>query len=100
MLVYNSMDSVLFDMCSTYSYESVKFKLGLDFICDILDSLVHVSTLDRKSLVVTHVYHSFFVMFIGLQTLVDFFILYMLDFDVILGITWLFIYHVVFELKF
>lgn len=41
-----------------------------------------------KSMVVTHVYHSYFVLFVGLQTWLDFIILNMLYFDVFLGMTW------------
>lgn len=52
------MTSVLFDLGSTYSYVSVKFSLGLNMICDILDNPIHVSILIGESVVMTHVSHS------------------------------------------
>lgn len=44
-------------------------------------------------MVVSHVYLSCSVVFVGFQTLVDLVTLYMLDFYVILGMAWLSPYH-------
>lgn len=47
-----------------YSYLFVKFVVGLNLACDVLDYLVYVSTLVGKTMVVTHVYHAYFVLFV------------------------------------
>ena len=50
---------------------------------------IRVSTLVGESVIVEKVYRSCFVTFIGSNTHVDLVILEMVDFDVILGMTWL-----------
>lgn len=46
-------------------------------------------------MVVTHVYHACSTLVMDFYTQVDWIILEMLDFDIILGITWLFINHAI-----
>lgn len=60
-----------------------------------LYALIYVYTLVGESVVVTYVYRLCFVMFVGVQTLIDLVILDMLDFNVILGMTWLSLYYAV-----
>ena len=50
---------------------------------------IRVSTLVGESVIVEKVYRSCLVTFVGSNTRVDLIILEMVDFDVILGITWL-----------
>ena len=77
------MASVLFDPGSTFSYVSSSFAAGLNLHCELLDMPIRVST------PVGEVYRSCFVTFMGSDTHVDLVILEMVDFDVILGMTWL-----------
>lgn len=84
------MPSVLFDLGSTYSY----FALVLDLICNMLDAFIMLLPLVGECCS-DQLYHSCFVMFMGLQIWVDFVILNMIDFDVLLGMTWLYLYHFV-----
>ena len=51
--------------------------------------LIRVSTLVGESVIVEKVYRSGLVTFVGSNTYVDLIILEMVDFDVILGMTWL-----------
>ena len=87
--VYDCMDSVLFDPGSTFSYVSSSFATGLDLHCDLLDMPIRVSTPVGESVIVEKVYRSCLVTFVGSNTHVDLIILEMVDFDVILGMTWL-----------
>lgn len=64
ILVYSQTTFVLSDPRSTYSYVFAKFGLGLDLICDVLDTSIFVSTPVGDSAVVTPVYHSYSVMFV------------------------------------
>ena len=89
LLVCDCMASVLFDPGSIFSYVSSSFAIGLDLYCDLLDMPIRVSTLVGESVIVEKVYRSCLVTFVGSNTHVDFIILEMVDFDVILGMTWL-----------
>lgn len=59
-----------------------------NLVCDVLDYHVHMSTPVGEFVIVTHVYHSCPVLFMCFKTCVYLIILDMLDFDVILGMTW------------
>ena len=89
LLVCDCMASVLFDLGSTFSYVSSSFATGLDLLCDLLDMLIRVSTPVGESVIVEKVYRFCLVNFVGSTTHVDLIILEMVDFDVILGMTWL-----------
>ncbi|WMV46853.1 hypothetical protein MTR67_040238 [Solanum verrucosum] len=75
----------------------LKFALGIYAICDVIDALIHVSTPIGDFVVVTQVYHACSVLIVDFQTWADLVILDMTDFVVILGITWLSPYYVVFN---
>ena len=83
------MSSVLFDPDSTFSYVSSAFAKGLNLHCELLDMPIRVSTLVGESVIVEKVYRSCLVTFVGSNIYVDLVILEMVDFDVILGMTWL-----------
>ena len=89
LLVCDCMASVLFDPGSSFSYVSSSFATGLDLYCDFLDMPIRVSTHVGESVIVEKVYRSCLVTFVGSNTYVDLIILEMVDFDVILGMTWL-----------
>ena len=89
LLVCDCMASVLFDPRSTFSYVSSSFATGFDLHCDLLDMPIRVSTLMGESVIVEKVYRSCLVTFVGSNNQVDLVILEMVDFDVILGMTWL-----------
>ena len=89
LLVCDCMASVLFDPVSTFSYVSFSFANGLNLNCELLDIPIRVSTLVGESVIVEKVYRSCLVTFVGSNTHVDLVILEMVDFDVILGMTWL-----------
>lgn len=84
-----------FVLCSTYFYVSIKFTFGIDTICHMLDSPLYVSTLVIDFMVVTRLYYAYSIIFMGLQTRWDLVILNMLDFDIIIGMTWLSLYHAI-----
>ena len=83
------MDFVSFDSGYTFSYVSSLLFAGLDLYCDFLDIPIRVSTTVGESVIVVKVYRSCLVTFVGSNTYVDLIILDMVDFDVILGMTWL-----------
>ena len=83
------MTSVLFDPGSTFSYVSSSFATGLNLHCELFDMPIRVSTPVGESVIVEKVYRSCLVNFLGRNTHVDLVILEMVDFDVILGMTWL-----------
>ena len=89
LLFCDCMASVLFDPGSTFSYVSYSFSIGPDLYCDLLDMPICVSTTVSESLIVEKVYRSCLVTFVGSHTYVDLIILDIVDFDVILGMTWL-----------
>ncbi|XP_070040665.1 uncharacterized protein [Nicotiana tomentosiformis] len=78
---------------STYSYVSSCFAPYFGISHNSLISRVYVSTPVGDSIVVDHVYQSCLVVLGGFETSVDPFFLCIVDFDVILGINWLFPYH-------
>ena len=89
LLVCDCMASVLFDPGSTFSYVSSSFATGFDLHCDLLDMPIRVSTPVGESVIVEKVYRSCLVTLVRCNTYVDLIILEMVDFDVILGMTWL-----------
>ena len=89
LLVCDCMASVLFDPGSTFSYVSSAFANGLNLHCELLDIPIRVSTPVGESVIVEKVYRSCLVTFVGSNTHIDLVILEMVDFDVILGMTWL-----------
>lgn len=56
------MDTILFDLGSTYSYVSIKFSLRLDLIFDILNYHVYVSTQIGDSMVVPYMYCAYSIL--------------------------------------
>ena len=89
LLVCDCMASVLFDPGSTFSYVSSSFATGLNLHCDLLDMPIRVSTQVGESVIVEKVCRSCLLNFVGSNTHVDLIILEMVDFNVILGMTWL-----------
>ncbi|XP_070041029.1 uncharacterized protein [Nicotiana tomentosiformis] len=85
--------SILFDLGSTYSYVSSYFAYCLDMPRVSLVTLVHISTTVGDYVMVDQVYRSCVVTISGFEMRVDFLLLDMVDFDVILGIDWLSLYH-------
>ena len=83
------MESLLFDPGSTFYYVSSSFANGLNLHCEFLDIPIRVSTPVGECVIVEKVYRSCLVTFMGSNTYVDLVILEMVDFDVILGMTWL-----------
>ena len=83
------MTFVLFDSGSKFSYVSSSFATGLKLNCELLDMPIRVSTPVGESVIVEKVYRSSLVTFVGSNTYVDLVILEMVDFDIILGMTWL-----------
>ena len=83
------MASVLFDPGSTFSYVSSSFATGLHLHCELLDMPIRVSTLVGEYVIVEKVYRSCHVTFMESNTYVEMVILEMVDFDIILGMTWL-----------
>ena len=88
LLVCDCMASVLFDPGSTFSYVSSSFANGLNLHCELLDMSIRVSTPVGESVIVEKVYRSCLVTFVVRNTHVDLVILEMVNFDVILGMTW------------
>ncbi|XP_060171505.1 uncharacterized protein LOC132602743 [Lycium barbarum] len=95
--VHRRLASILFDPGSTYSYVSTYHSVGWDLTCDHFDLFIYVSTPVGDSVLVDRVYRNCLVTFMGYDTWVDLMILDMLDFDIILGMTWLSPYHAILE---
>ncbi|XP_070017416.1 uncharacterized protein [Nicotiana sylvestris] len=87
--------SVLFDPGSTYSYVSSLFAHFLVIAPEPLGTHVHLSTPMGNSVVVDRIYQSCVVTFYGFETRADLLLLYMINFEIILGMDWLSPYHVV-----
>ncbi|XP_070020202.1 uncharacterized protein [Nicotiana sylvestris] len=88
---------VLFDRGSTYSYVSSLFAHFLVIPHVPLGTLVHVSTPMGDSVVVDRIYRFCMVTFCGFETRADLLFLDMIDFEIILGMDWLSLYHVVLD---
>ena len=71
------------------------FSPSLDILCESLELPIHVSTPVRDSIVVDRVYRLCIVTLMGYATHLDLKVLYMIDFDVILGMDWLSSYHAI-----
>ncbi|XP_070054350.1 uncharacterized protein [Nicotiana tomentosiformis] len=97
VLVCHRDASVLFDLGSTYSYESSYFVPYLGISRDFLSSLVYVSTPVGDSIIVDRVYRPRLVIIGGFETIVDMLLLSKEYFDVILGMDWLATYHAIFD---
>ena len=89
LLVCDCMDSILFDPGSTFSYVSSSFATGHNLHCELFDMPIRVSTPVGESVIVEKVYRSCLMTFMGSNAQVDLVILEMVDFNVILGMTWL-----------
>ncbi|XP_069146071.1 uncharacterized protein [Solanum lycopersicum] len=87
--------TILFDPGSTYSYVSTYFAPSLDILCESLDLSIRVSTHVGDSVVVDWVYRLCTVTLMGFDTHADLKVLDMIDFDVILGMDWLYSYHAI-----
>ncbi|XP_070040584.1 uncharacterized protein [Nicotiana tomentosiformis] len=89
--------SVLFDPGSTYSHVSSLFAHFLDIPHEPLGTPVYVSTLVGDFVVVDWIYRSCVVIFCGYKTREDHLLLYMTDFEVILGMDRLSPYHAILD---
>ncbi|WMV55096.1 hypothetical protein MTR67_048481 [Solanum verrucosum] len=79
----------LVDPGSTHSYVSSYFAIRFDKLPKLLKDLFLVATPVGESLLVKRVYHSSQICAQGKGTLVDLFVLDMVDFDLIIGMDWL-----------
>lgn len=91
--ICDQLTSIIFDMRYAYYFASVQFTMRLNLVCDVLNYIIYISTLVSESVVITHVHYSCHVLFMHFQTQVDWIILDMLDFNVILGMTWSSLYY-------
>ncbi|XP_070055769.1 uncharacterized protein [Nicotiana tomentosiformis] len=89
--------SVLIDPGSTYSYVSSLFSPYLDVSRDSLGIPVYVSIPVGDFVVVDWVYWSCVVTFSGYETIVELLLLDMVDFEIILGIDRLSLYHAIID---
>ncbi|XP_070028849.1 uncharacterized protein [Nicotiana sylvestris] len=89
--------SVLFDLESTYSYASSLFAHFLDISRKSLGILVYVCIHVGDSVVVDRIYQFYVVTFCGYETRVDLMLLDMTNFEVILGIDLLSLYHAILD---
>ncbi|XP_070054141.1 uncharacterized protein [Nicotiana tomentosiformis] len=88
---------VLFDLGSTYPYVSLYFASYLVVPYDSLGASMYVSKPMGDSIVVDRVYHSCVVTIGSLETSINLLLLDMVDFDVILGMDWLSLYHAILD---
>ncbi|XP_070050419.1 uncharacterized protein [Nicotiana tomentosiformis] len=88
---------VLFDSGSTYSYVSSLFAHFLGVHHESLGTHVYVSTPVGDSVIVDRIYRFCIVTFSGYETRADLLLLDMNDFESILGMDWLFPYHIILD---
>ena len=86
---------MLFVPRSTYSYVSLRFASEFEMLYDVLDAPICVSTPLRYSVIITHVNPRACLFCLWDYRLAYLVILYIIDFDIILGMTWLYPYYVV-----
>ncbi|XP_070020714.1 uncharacterized protein [Nicotiana sylvestris] len=89
--------SVLFDPGSTYSYVSSLFARFLVISPEPLGTPIYVSTLVGDYVVVDRICQSCVVTLCGFETRVDLMLLDIIDFEIILGMDWLSLYHIVLD---
>lgn len=87
--------SVLLDPGSTYSYVLSYFTPYLDMPHDFLDILIHMSILVGDSIMMDCVYWSCVVAIGGYEIMVDLLLLNIVNFEVILGMDQLSLYHTI-----
>ncbi|XP_070017630.1 uncharacterized protein [Nicotiana sylvestris] len=87
--VFHRDESLLFDPGSTFSYVSSYFAHYLDSPREFLVSSICVSTLVGDTIIMDRVYRSCMVTIGGMETRVELLLLYIVGFDVILGMDWL-----------
>ncbi|XP_070022857.1 uncharacterized protein [Nicotiana sylvestris] len=97
IFVYGRYDFVLFDPGSTYSYMLSLFARFLVIPPQPLGTPVPVFTSVGDSVVVDRIYWSCMVTFCGFKTRANLLLLDMIDFEVILGMDWLSLYHAVLD---
>ncbi|XP_070002668.1 uncharacterized protein [Nicotiana sylvestris] len=95
--VCNRAVLVLFDPVSTYSYVSSYFTTYLVVPRDSLSAPIYVSILVGDSIIVDRVFRYCVVIIGGLETRVDFLLLDIVYFDVILGLDCLSPYHAILD---
>ena len=84
----DQMVNLLFNPGSTYSYVPLTSAFDFEMLCDILDGPIHISITLYESVIFTHVYHDFPILFMGFHTWADLVIFYKTDFVIILDMTW------------
>ncbi|XP_070035656.1 uncharacterized protein [Nicotiana tomentosiformis] len=89
--------TILFDPWSTYSYVSSLFARFLGVPHESLGTPLYVSMPVGNSVIVDRIYRSCIMTFCGYETRADLLLLDMNDFEVILGMDWLSLYHVVLD---
>ncbi|XP_070047163.1 uncharacterized protein [Nicotiana tomentosiformis] len=89
--------SILFDPRSTYSYVSSLFAHFLGVSRESLSTPVYVYTLVCDFVIVDQIYRSCIVTLCVYETKADLLLLDMTDFEIILGMDWLSLYHAILD---
>ncbi|XP_070047099.1 uncharacterized protein [Nicotiana tomentosiformis] len=89
--------SVLFDPGYTYSYVSSLFAYFLGISREYLGTPVYVSTPMGDFVIMDWIYQSCIITLCGYETSADLLLLEMTDFEIILGMDWLFPYHAILD---